>query len=298
MSTISDIGDQPIEHDPTGVRALLGALPDPGPMPAELVARIDAALAAEADGGDRLARVIPLAAADATRDDGILSGQARQQRRRAVLPWLAAAAVAGIVTVAGTNLLHDHGSSIAAAFQGGSTASSARSAAASAAASVENGPADVAGAGPGTVTVMRTGASYLRCRPGGPGRRPAAGPQQDRAAVGRREPRRRRDRHPGRGTAHGAVRHGVDPAAPLTVDLASSRRDAGDRRRRRPGSRAHGIRLLDGLYRPRRPGQRPLTCPRPRGGRPPEQSGPRIGSTQTPPHLAVGDPLDHKGQCQ
>ena len=39
----------PVEHDPTGMRALLANLPDPGPMPDHLVARITAALAAEAD---------------------------------------------------------------------------------------------------------------------------------------------------------------------------------------------------------------------------------------------------------
>lgn len=38
----------PIEHDPTGMRALLGSLPDPGPMPEDLVARITAALEEEA----------------------------------------------------------------------------------------------------------------------------------------------------------------------------------------------------------------------------------------------------------
>ncbi len=41
----------PVEHDPTGMRALLSSLPDPGPMPEHLVARITAALAAEADAG-------------------------------------------------------------------------------------------------------------------------------------------------------------------------------------------------------------------------------------------------------
>ncbi|HET7762347.1 MAG TPA: hypothetical protein VFL46_08310 [Phycicoccus sp.] len=41
----------PIEHDPTGMRALLGSLPDPGPMPDDLVARITAALDAEGRSG-------------------------------------------------------------------------------------------------------------------------------------------------------------------------------------------------------------------------------------------------------
>lgn len=37
----------PVEHDPTGMRDLLASLPDPGPMPEDLVARITAALAEE-----------------------------------------------------------------------------------------------------------------------------------------------------------------------------------------------------------------------------------------------------------
>ena len=48
-----------VEHDPTGIRALLSALPDPGPMPADLVARISASIAQEQsarDGGT----VVPL----------------------------------------------------------------------------------------------------------------------------------------------------------------------------------------------------------------------------------------------
>ena len=36
-----------VEHDPTGIRALLSALPDPGPMPPDLVARISASIAQE-----------------------------------------------------------------------------------------------------------------------------------------------------------------------------------------------------------------------------------------------------------
>lgn len=47
------------EHDPTGIRALLSGLPDPGPMPPDLVARITASIAQEQsarDGGS----VVPL----------------------------------------------------------------------------------------------------------------------------------------------------------------------------------------------------------------------------------------------
>ncbi|MGL4175295.1 MAG: hypothetical protein ACRCSN_04385 [Dermatophilaceae bacterium] len=48
MSTRHD--DDPVEHDPTGIREILSRLPEPGPMPHDLVARISAALADEADG--------------------------------------------------------------------------------------------------------------------------------------------------------------------------------------------------------------------------------------------------------
>jgi hypothetical protein len=58
----------PVEHDPTGMRALLGSLPEPGPMPDDLVARITAALDAEGSGAEapsvaapgRPADVVPL----------------------------------------------------------------------------------------------------------------------------------------------------------------------------------------------------------------------------------------------
>lgn len=54
----------PVEHDPTGMRALLASLPEPGPMPEDLVSRITAALAAEADAGSSSsssgATVVPL----------------------------------------------------------------------------------------------------------------------------------------------------------------------------------------------------------------------------------------------
>lgn len=229
MSSIPDIGDQPIEHDPTGVRALLAALPDPGPMPADLVARIQAALAAEPPFGlvddvptraERSATVIPFAAADATKDEGILRGQTRQQRRRIVLPWLAAAAAAGIFMVSGTNLLHDHGSSIAAAF--GSSESSAGSAAASSdgRSTSDRVPLADKDAASGTVTVQRSGASYtssgLAAQASGltvTSPTTLAAPTVEGPTVGPL------------GTPLGArdcaAKHGVDRADPLTVDLTS-----------------------------------------------------------------------------
>ena len=44
---LSGPGNGDEDHDPTGVRALLAALPDPGPMPPELIHRINRSLAAE-----------------------------------------------------------------------------------------------------------------------------------------------------------------------------------------------------------------------------------------------------------
>src|SRR6478672_10678588 len=56
---VPPMGGRGPEHDPTGIRDLLAALPDPGPMPADLVARINASIAAEQSttGG---ATVLPL----------------------------------------------------------------------------------------------------------------------------------------------------------------------------------------------------------------------------------------------
>jgi hypothetical protein len=53
------------DDDPTGIRALLSSLPDPGPMPPALVDRINASIAAEQSAreglaGERSATVVPL----------------------------------------------------------------------------------------------------------------------------------------------------------------------------------------------------------------------------------------------
>ena len=83
--TDADDRDRPVEHDPTGMRALLANLPDPGPMPDDLVARISAALQAEVrsggsavdDGPDAVGSVVPL-------------------RRRSRVRYLGLAAVAAV----------------------------------------------------------------------------------------------------------------------------------------------------------------------------------------------------------
>ena len=91
MSTPRDIdphtsgpGDE--DHDPTGVRALLASLPDPGPMPPELIQRISESLAAEQNGGasvdstDRYARVTQPSTPGSV--DGATSGRSPDDERR------------------------------------------------------------------------------------------------------------------------------------------------------------------------------------------------------------------------
>jgi hypothetical protein len=87
-------GESP-EDDPTGVRALLASLPEPEPMPAYLVERISASLAAEqANRSPALtgATVVPL-----TR---------RRPLRTMVLGLAGVAAAAVVVGVVGTSVLH------------------------------------------------------------------------------------------------------------------------------------------------------------------------------------------------
>lgn len=80
----------PDDLDPTGIRALLGAMPDPGPMPEDLVQRIQASIAAEqaarAEGAPADGTVVPL------------HGGRRGWQRLALVA--AAAAVAAVVVPA------------------------------------------------------------------------------------------------------------------------------------------------------------------------------------------------------
>ncbi|MGB7818714.1 MAG: hypothetical protein WBL35_08260 [Ornithinibacter sp.] len=86
--------DEPVEHDPTGMRDLLAQLPEPGPMPADLVSRINASLAREAQSGH----------VDVTARGGVsaLEPHRRSRRRWQVLGL--AAAVVGVIGLGGLAL--------------------------------------------------------------------------------------------------------------------------------------------------------------------------------------------------
>lgn len=93
------------ESDPTGVRAMLAALPDPGPMPAGLVHRITASLAAEQARHGAVNPVVD--GADSGGDGGTLHSLAVAGARRTSLgrrlPAIAVAA--SIVVLAGAVML-------------------------------------------------------------------------------------------------------------------------------------------------------------------------------------------------
>ncbi|WP_377639390.1 hypothetical protein [Oryzobacter terrae] len=129
--------DTPVEHDPTGMRALLAGLPDPGPMPDDLVARIAAALEAEA-AAPRIhalpgatAPSAPLDASDADRPSGHAQdaphGTVVPLRRRPRIRHLGvAAAVVGAVGLGGLALQVTQGG-LTAAFDASSAGSGADS---------------------------------------------------------------------------------------------------------------------------------------------------------------------------
>ena len=101
-------GESP-EDDPTGVRALLSSLPEPEPMPAYLVDRISASLAAEQASRSRApaSTVSPLV-------------RRHRPARRLVLGLAGVAAAAAVVGLIGTDLLRGADQSA-----GGATASMA-----------------------------------------------------------------------------------------------------------------------------------------------------------------------------
>ena len=112
--------DRAAEHDPTGVRALLAGLPDPGPMPEHLVRRIEARL--EVEQAHRSAGEHPIGGhADRVVDLAAARSQRRPGRTLAVL----GAAAAGLIvtTVALTQTVGSGGADSGTAAQYPSPAS-------------------------------------------------------------------------------------------------------------------------------------------------------------------------------
>ncbi len=121
------------EHDPTGIRELLSALPDPGPMPADLVARINASIAAEQSSREDTT-VVPL-----------------RPRRWGWQHVAVAAAAAAVLGVGLPALLTGTGpGDVMASLSGGSAADSASGAAATVEKHAESGSDSAAPVAPRT----------------------------------------------------------------------------------------------------------------------------------------------------
>lgn len=131
-----DTGDAVLSPEEQRVRDLLRAVPDAGPMPADVVARLDAALAAARPGSP------------------VASLAARRARGRR-LPRLLAAA-AGIVVLGGAVVAGQH---LPSAGSSGSAGSSAADSAADAPAMAADAPA-MAEAVPPDVRVLLSGQDY------------------------------------------------------------------------------------------------------------------------------------------
>ena len=131
----------PVEHDPTGMRALLASLPDPGPMPEHLVARISAALEAEVQAArsDGIQALWGLGDDGDARDAGVRADPQPDAgatvvplRRRVRLRHLGvAAAVVGVLGLGGYVVGSVDGGVMASLTAGGSADSAADSGAAS-----------------------------------------------------------------------------------------------------------------------------------------------------------------------
>lgn len=154
----------PVEHDPTGMRALLAGLPDPGPMPPDLVARITAALAAEVDAGAGPPASVPAPPSDAGSHGATV---VPLRRRRVRLRHLGVAAAVVAAVGLGGVLLSTTPNSLTASIgaAGGSADSAASAGKAESAVPNRAGSAGAAAGlvprpGSGAVVVVTSGRSY------------------------------------------------------------------------------------------------------------------------------------------
>ena len=234
----------PVEHDPTGMRALLASLPDPGPMPDDLVARISAALADEAQRGDGIDRLWGLDEGDG----GDSGSQVAPIRRRRFEPrhLAVAAAVVGILGLGGFLVRSVPGDVMASLGIAGGSGDSGAAADTAAGARAQALVAPEAGSG--EVVVVMSGVDHSSDRLDVSARElddgtldPVTRPQR---RVARDRPDRDTDRRPG--VCHGA-RHPCRRR--ILVDVA---RSTGSRRRSSSCTRTRAGR------------PRPSTAPAPR----------------------------------
>ncbi|GAA1149364.1 hypothetical protein [Ornithinicoccus hortensis] len=94
MSTAEHDDDAQVENDPTGVRALLSSLPDPGPMPDTVFARISASLQEEQERREQQSAFGPTSGPD------VISLAAERHRRRPMRTLTYLGAAAGLAVVA------------------------------------------------------------------------------------------------------------------------------------------------------------------------------------------------------
>ncbi len=103
------------DEDPTGVRALLSSLPEPGPMPPELVARITASLEREQQARVEAGVVPPEGVTPLIRRPGRSGWFSGASRMRQVLAMGGAAAAVAAVAAVGTVVVLDQRPDVPAA---------------------------------------------------------------------------------------------------------------------------------------------------------------------------------------
>ncbi len=159
----------PVEHDPTGMRALLANLPDPGPMPDDLVARITAALsaevAAEAGTGAGTGAGATASAAPSPPATGATAAVVPIRRRRFGLRHLGVAAAVVAALGLGGVVLSTTPNALTASIGAGGADSKAASAGRAETLGADSGAAApraalVPPAGSGQVVVVMSGRSY------------------------------------------------------------------------------------------------------------------------------------------
>ena len=159
----------PVEHDPTGMRALLANLPEPGPMPDDLVARISAALTVEAQRGDGIDQLWsldhdPAAGPSGRKDESDAGAQVVPLRRRLGLRHLGVAAAVVAVLGLGGFLVKSVPGDVMASFGTAGGSSDAGVAADSAAGSKAETALVAPQAGSGEVVVVMSGVDHTSDR--------------------------------------------------------------------------------------------------------------------------------------